>query len=265
MSLIFVDLHSRCIAGVTTVQFGNIATHVDDDTKAVLARRTKLSEAIDCAQLHWLDQVHGNRCIEVGQTQHEAYSTSAVTADAGTGPGTYQADAQWTTEPGQCLCIMTADCVPVVLIDDQGRVAGAAHAGWQGLMKGVIAELVAQLPCLPQQLNAWIGPAISSQNYEVGEEVWSKFTDFPGVLLPAPGDATKRKLDLALIAELQLRKLGVDQVKNSAWCSYADERFYSHRQYTHSRVPVSAVNGSNSHTADLQAGRMASFIMLRAN
>ena len=144
---------------------------------------------------------------------------------------------------------MTADCVPVLLADASASVVGAAHAGWQGLEAGVIAALIASMPVAADALCAWIGPAVSQTNYEVGEDVWQRFVDrYPDALAAHPIEADKRLLDLTAVAQSQLEAAGVAKVTACAVCTYADERCYSHRLAQH----------SGAH----QTGRQASVVML---
>ncbi len=92
-----------------------------------------------------------------------------------------EVDALVTGEPGVALGILTADCVPVLLADAEARVVGAAHAGWQGALGGVLEAVVGamvKLGAQPGRLVAGIGPAIGPSSYEVGPE-------FPGPFLAA--------------------------------------------------------------------------------
>lgn len=231
---------SGMVAGATTRRGGhsggayaanNLALHVGDDATAVAANRKALQAALGASHIQWLDQVHGRRCI---------YASRLTVDEAPV------ADAMWTDCTELALAIMTADCVPVLLWARDGSVAGAAHAGWRGLRDGVIDELVASLPVAPRQLQAWIGPCISQQHYEVGVEVWSQFAqkDVPGVLADC-NQQDKRLLNLNLLAEYQLTQLGVCAVEQCGVCTYANGKYYSHRR-------------------DPGTGRMASLIMLRA-
>ena len=89
-----------------------------------------------------------------------------------------QADAMATNVPGIALGILTADCAPVLLADDDARVIGAAHAGWKGALGGVIANVVEameELGACRTRIAAAIGPAIAQANYEVGPEFRDAF------------------------------------------------------------------------------------------
>jgi len=245
---------ARVLVGVSTRRDGqstgvyaanNLALHVGDDPERVVRNRTALQHTIGAAQMQWLQQVHGTRCVE---------ASSATTHKAP------EADAAWTCEAGLALAIMTADCVPVMMWAEGSEAVGAAHAGWRGLVDGVLESLVAAMSAgRPEmRLHAWIGPCIGASHYEVGEDVWSHFiadgADYGvTVVRPHPQAAAmaggKRLLDLAAAAQLRLQKVGVESIHLSGLCSYADERFYSHRQM-------------QQQAPGQQCGRMASVIML---
>lgn len=236
---------SQLTAGCTTRAGGassgrysdnNLALHVGDDAASVRANRRVLQTRLGAQRIQWLDQVHGNNCVYI--------SDSAASLE------TPAADAMWTDQSGTALAIMSADCVPVLLADRQGQCVGAAHAGWQGLEQGVIGELIRQMPARAEDVIAWIGPCISASRYEVGEDVWGRFIgDYRPAMQSHPRDRTKRLLDLTEIARLQMQEQGIANVSAGGFCSYDDDRFYSHRRATHSGEDVT--------------GRMASVILLR--
>ena len=211
----------------------NMGLHVGDDEAAVLANRAALQAQLGADAIQWLNQVHGVGVI------------AATPRAAAQAP---RADAMWTTARGLALAIMTADCVPVLMADRSGEVIGAAHAGWQGLRGGVLFELIAAMPVAAAALTAWIGPAISGPNYEVGADVWASFASRdPDALAAHPSQPDKRQLDLTAVALRQLTSAGVREVSTCGLCTYADERLYSHRQA--------------QHTGAASTGRFASVIM----
>ncbi len=212
----------------------NLAAHTGDNPNRVQAHRQAFSQAIGARQVQWLTQVHG---------------TAHLRADAQTAQQAPEADAAWTDVAGLALAIMTADCVPVMLSHHQGLCVGAAHAGWQGLLAGVIPRLLSAMPAAADSLQAWIGPAISQASYEVGPDVWRAFnSDFPHRLQPVANQPHKRLLDLSGVAGDQLRAAGVKEVSVSGLCTYRDERFYSHRRA--------------GHQGQGTTGRMASYILV---
>ncbi|NOX49272.1 MAG: laccase domain-containing protein [Gammaproteobacteria bacterium] len=110
------------------------------------------------------------------------------------------------------------------------------------------------MPVPAAQLSAWIGPCISPSRYQVGEDVWRHFTQrYAETMKPSSNNGTKKLLQLANIAELQLREAGLAVVIHSNVCSYQDPRLYSFRQWTH--------QNQREKRNPVDTGRMASVIM----
>ncbi len=200
----------------------NLAQHVGDDAAAVAANRERLQTKIGPVVVQWLEQVHG---------------TKVVTAEAD--GRTKTADAAVCTEPGVACAVMTADCLPVLLCDRQATVVAAAHAGWRGLVDGVLANTVAAMAVDPGQLLAYLGPAISQRHFEVGMEVVEAVfalaqTDDQVQALSNAIKPGKRPLhfylDLYAVARVHLACIGVNRVYGGEYCSYDEARFYSYRQ-----------------------------------
>lgn len=214
--------------GVSKPPYGslNLGTHVGDDPAAVAENRARLRAALPGDPL-WLEQVHGVHVVD---------------ADAWAGRGGHavpRADAAFTRSPGRVLAIMTADCLPVVIAADDASVLAVAHAGWRGLVAGVLEQTVAHLDVArPAALRAWIGPAIGPGAFEVGEEVRQAFLrqdaqagDAFAPASPAAGSAPKWMADLPALAELALRRTGVTVVEHSGLCSVAQStQFFSYRR-----------------------------------
>lgn len=211
----------------------NLAGHVGDDPACVAENRRRLAVALGYAQQPaWLEQVHG--CTVA----------SAATASQAATPVT--ADAAWTAAPGQPCVVLTADCLPVLLCNQAGTLAAAAHAGWRGLAGGVLAVTVACLAETPGQLLAWLGPAIGPTAFEVGPEVREAFLalDADNAAGFQPSPAGRWLADLYALARRQLHGLGIRAVYGGGFCTYQEsERFFSYRRQT-------------------QTGRMASLIWL---
>ena len=134
-------------------------------------------------------------------------------------------DGIWTDEPGQPILAMSADCLPIALVRADGDEPAVAvlHAGWRGLLDGIVATGVA---VLGGRVRAAIGPAIGPCCYEVGPEVAQPFRGRYG------DDVLEgRKLDLWTSAERALRDAGVEDVHRLDLCTYCTpERFFSHRR-----------------------------------
>ena len=86
-------------------------------------------------------------------------------------------DAVITDRPGLCVCVKTADCIPVLLYDLRQRIVAAAHAGWRGTVARIVQKTIAQMGSNPSDLHAIIGPGISQAAFEVGDEVYEAFRD----------------------------------------------------------------------------------------
>jgi YfiH family protein len=133
-----------------------------------------------------------------------------------------EGDALWTDRAGLALSVITADCVPVVLAGP-GSLA-AVHAGWRGLVNGVISATLREVPGSLSRWTAWIGPAIGVCCYEVGEEVAAQVVAAAGVPdVAVPGPAGKPHLDLQAVARRQLETAGVGEVVTLARCTRCDE------------------------------------------
>lgn len=198
----------------------NLGAHVGDAGEAVEANRQRLQEAAGLpARPHWLEQFHG-----------------VAVADLDAEEPVRQADAAVSSQAGRVCVVMTADCLPVVLASVDGTVVGVAHAGWRGLAAGVIESTVAamrQKATPGAVLQAWLAPAISARNFEVGDEVRNAFL---GVDAQAADAFTRNpggrwQCDLPRLARQRLGRAGIDRVSGGGHCTYAEEgSFFSHRR-----------------------------------
>jgi YfiH family protein len=196
----------------------NLGLHVGDNEVAVRRNREILSALLPGAPC-WLDQVHG---------------TDVADADAPRGLAPVCADAAVARRPARVCVVMTADCLPVLLCDATGSVVAAAHAGWRGLVSGVLEATVERMGCAPASVMAWLGPAIGPAYFEVGDEVRARFVgaDEAAARAFVPGQVRgKWMADLFALARLRLAAAGVTQVSGGALCTCADQaRFYSYRR-----------------------------------
>lgn len=153
-----------------------------------------------------------------------------------------EADALVTSRAGIALGILTADCAPVLLADPQAGVIGAVHAGWKGAVSGVLArtlETMESLGAARGNIVAAIGPAISAQNYEIGEEmaqtIRSDFPDAAGFIIS--DNWPKPHFDVSGLVLHQAKSLGLKDVESVGGCTYADPGLYfSHRYATHQGI-----------------------------
>jgi YfiH family protein len=159
----------------------------------------------------------------------------ALAADAGEGPiACGEGDALVTARAGLALSVITADCVPVLI--EAGEQVAAVHAGWRGLVAGVLAatadRLVAEGAPPAATWIAWIGPTIGACCYEVDEEVAVRVAAASSPAVVVRGGA-KPHLDLVGAARHQLAALGVGEVRTIAPCTRCDpdERLWSYRRH----------------------------------
>ena len=197
----------------------NLATHVGDNPEQVAANRARLRDLLGLgSEPAWLNQVHG---VEVAGV--EARLTSAAP----------DADASVTSRPGMACVVMVADCLPVLFTTRDGSRVGAAHAGWRGLASGVLEQTVRAIGVPGNQLRAWLGPCISREHFEVGDEVREEFVR-KYASAPSYFERNTRgrwQADLIGLARHCLETLGVLDVSGGKWCTYHDRgRFYSHRR-----------------------------------
>ena len=212
----------------------NLGDHVGDDPKAVAVNRDIVSRRIGARPV-WLNQVHGKRVVDAAQ-------------ECGDGVP-QEADAAYARRTDVACTVMTADCLPVLLCDDDGTVVAAAHAGWRGLLAGVLEAAVAAMGVPGKNLMAWLGPAIGPQTFEVGSEVRTAFVAAASGAAPAfqPTANGKWLADIYLLARLRLQEQGVERVFGGDLCTMTEaDRFFSYRR-------------------DGQTGRMASMIWLRSS
>lgn len=173
------------------------------------------------------DQVHGEKIAVIHQlppqdnyTENPHHHHYEIT----------QTDALITSCANITLCIRTADCQPVLLVDPLHQIIGAAHCGWRGVWQELAAKTaqkMIQLGATPQTLRIWIGPAISQENYEVSDDLIQQFkTKFP-----MAAAWNQRQLSLQKITEWQLRQLGISQISISNDCTFANQHaFHSYRR-----------------------------------
>lgn len=150
-----------------------------------------------------------------------------------------QADAMVTNRPGIALGILTADCVPVLFADAESGIIGAAHAGWKGAVGEIAARTVQAMTALGAERSrivAAIGPAISAQNYEIGDDmaqtIRSQWPEAASFILTE--GFRHPHFDVPGLVLAQTRALGLAAVEQVGSCTYASpELYFSHRHATH--------------------------------
>ncbi len=195
----------------------NLGTSSGDDPENVMRNRRILRERLPSAP-RYLKQVHGAAVADLDALGENAIPT---------------ADAAFTRSPAKVGCVLTADCMPLLLCATDGTVVGIAHAGWRGMAAGVIENAVAALCTPPDRVLAWMGPSIGPEAFEVGPEVREAFVKAdPGAdsafRAGAPG---KFMADLYALARRRLARAGVTRVHGGGFCTYRESaRFFSYRR-----------------------------------
>ena len=194
----------------------NLAEHVGDAAEKVTENRARLKQVLDLtAEPVWLTQVHGTRVV-----------------DAAAISGTPEADGSYSRQTGVICAVLTADCLPLLLCDEQGSRVAAVHVGWRGLAVGVIEAALQHLGDT-RHLMAWLGPAIGPRNFEVGDEVREIFVTHDPAAQQAfqPSPAGRWLVDLYQLARQRLNAQGVTRIYGGEWCTYSEsQRFYSYRR-----------------------------------
>jgi YfiH family protein len=216
----------------------NLGSHVGDDPTTVKKNREALKIVLPNEPI-WLNQVHGTQVIDADCRNDWSDVPSA--------------DASVTSTPGKVLAIMTADCLPVLLASSDGKVVGAAHAGWRGLAAGVIEQTVALMRSKQTQqaqtqsdIIAYLGPAIGPHAFEVGSEVRDIFmaqNPVSAACFEQLKENGKYLADIYGLATLRLNALGVEQIEGGDECTLQNPDYFSYRR-------------------DQQTGRMGSFIWI---
>ncbi len=193
----------------------NLALHVDDVAETVSQNRQTISTMLHLpSEPIWLEQIHGNRVVKADQLRQLV-----------------QADASYTDQANTVCVVLTADCLPILLATTDGLRVAAIHAGWRGLLAGIISNTVESLGTI--NTIAWLGPAIGSACFEVGIEVRMAFVNKSKKFACAFSKTKEDKYlaDIYQLASIELATLGIHQVYGGDFCTVSDEeRFYSHRR-----------------------------------
>jgi YfiH family protein len=190
----------------------NLALHVGDNAIQVKNNRELLLKKYNLPSMpKYLEQIHSNICLQ-------ASSSDCV------------GDAIVTTEKGVVCAVMTADCLPIFVCDTLGTQVGVAHAGWKGILNGVIESFIDSFES--KNLLVHFGPAISQAAFEVGGEVYQQFIDKDTKLdsaFVAKGD--KYHLDIYQAARIILNGLGVKSISGGDQCTYTQQdQYFSYRR-----------------------------------
>ncbi len=204
----------------------NLGTHVGDQPHNV-ARNREIVGAMLPSDPAWLSQVHGTAVVDLATLGRQQVP---------------EADASVSNVPGKVCAIMTADCLPVLLCDVEGKTVGAAHGGWRGLASGVLENTVESMRAAGAgELMAWLGPAIGPYQFEVGPDVMQAFLTgalddsavrhVTAAFSPVEGKPGKHLADIYGLARYLLHRAGVARVHGGEYCTVSNSgRFYSYRR-----------------------------------
>jgi len=196
----------------------NLGLHVGDCAKQVEFNRQCLQNLLPSkTSIQWLKQVHGNTVAEI----------SSVTKQP------LIADAMVTREKNIALAIMTADCLPILLVSKQGDEIAAIHGGWRPLAANIITNTLNKMHTAADEIYAWLGPCIGKDAFEVGSEVQNAFIKQGSKFSQAFNKQENGKYFASLhkIATLQLNHLGIKYTSTLSECTYSQpEKYYSYRK-----------------------------------
>lgn len=214
--------------GVSSSAFQSLnpALHVGDDAESARQNRVIIKNMLNLPdEPKWLAQVHSDVVIDAARIDVPP-----------------QADASFTDKSGVVCAVMTADCLPLLICASDGAKVAAIHAGWRGLLAGIISNTLTAMQA--GNVLVWLGPAIGPDCFEVGADVRDAFVSKSTGFIPAfkSQDNDKWLADIYQLARIELAASGVTNVYGGNFCTVTEaERFYSFRR-------------------DQQTGRMATLI-----
>ena len=207
----------------------NLGRSVGDEPAAVEENRRRVGQLIGLAP-SWMSQVHG---VEVARLDQLARGLPLT------------ADAAVSATPGTVCTVMMADCLTVLFCNTRGNVVAAAHAGWRGLAEGVLEATVAAMRVAPDDIMAYMGPAIGPGAFEVGSDVRDIFlskalpseraTVEAAFIARAVARPSKWLADIYALTTIRMLRAGIgaQHVFGGGRCTYADgDRFFSYRRST---------------------------------
>jgi YfiH family protein len=196
----------------------NLGLHVGDSETEVKLNRQYLQRLLpEKVEIQWFEQVHGSEVADVLNV-----SETAIVADAAI-----------TRSRNVALAIMTADCLPILLVSKSGDEIAAIHGGWRPLAADVITKTINKMKTPNSDVFAWLGPCISKDAFEVGSEVKAAFVEQSNVFIDAfiKNANGKYLADLQKIARLQLEKLGITHISILPECTLSKpNKYYSYRK-----------------------------------
>ena len=202
----------------------NINSYCGDDVVHIAANKVALCRLldIDCNHLVMPHQVHGCVVRHIDGPQQETLEG---------------VDAVMTNVSQLCIGVSTADCIPVLLYDPVHRAVGAVHAGWRGTVLRIVKKVVEAMHdaygTLSADLQTVVGPGISLDSFEVGDEVYDQFVEAGFDMAPISRRDAKWHIDLPMCNRLQLMEAGVpaDYIQMTGICTYQQyDHYFSARR-----------------------------------
>jgi len=207
----------------------SLALHTGEDRAEIIANRNKLSKLLNTnKELHYIvaNQTHSDHIKVIQKQENKGWESLEDAIE--------DCDALITNVEGLVLCILTADCVPVLLYDKNKNVVAAIHAGWKGTQAQIVTKTVQKMTEVfgsnPKDILAGIAPSIGSCCYEVGEDVAGHFFKSPEAFTK---QGEKYMLNLPYLNQQQLLDAGVEKanIEMSSICTACEvERFFSYRK-----------------------------------
>jgi YfiH family protein len=195
----------------------NLATHVNDEINTVHLNRDLLNQYLPSAP-YWLHQTHSVDVLELPSS-------------------TLNGDASYTREKSTVCVVQTADCLPLLVTNMDGTIVAAIHAGWRGLLNGVIENTIEKMSISPNELLVWLGPAISQKHFEVGFDVKNSFCEKHSEAEKAFHLISDQKwlADIYVLAKIRLNLCGISQIYGGSvsndYCTFANElEYFSYRR-----------------------------------
>jgi YfiH family protein len=216
----------------------NLGLRVGDEGGLVVQNRRTVCRSLGIAPFACGEQVHGAGHAWVGPDRAGAGFADVPGAILGV-------DALFTDSSTVPVAMLTADCVPLALVDPSAGTVAVVHAGWRGIAAGIVPAVLERFE-EPSAIRAAVGPAIGVDHYEVGDDVAR------AVSAATPGGAPSRKegsrlfLDLPGAVEATLRSAGVRSIERAEECTACEpERFFSYRRdgVTGRQALVAAIMG----------------------
>ncbi len=212
----------------------NLSLATCDYQELVLKNRAKLKQDLSLPENPFrLKQEHTSTVIMIGQ---DRLSTPVV------------ADASYTKISGKICAVLTADCVPILVCDLDGKIVAAIHAGWKGIANGVVESTIKAMDSDPAKLLAWLGPAIGPKAFQVNEDLIEIFCNQDDQNRSAFTQINNDFFaNIYQLASICLHRVGITKIYGGEYCTFTqDNLFYSYRR-----------DGEKS-------GRMASLIWLES-